>query len=465
MITVKNKISLDYREPESNARRSKLTFPKIKRIEDLFLLCLGATIRVDVHVFGRLALAELIAIVLLFLYFGKVKKVLKAKESIIFFNLIFLWFFAIIISDIHNSTSLDFMMLGLARPIIISILFFLLFALLKDNPNSIVFFFIGLVLAGVQNLIIPTDFRAASLSDTDSYAFFAFVYTPLLIAGSAFLAWIIFPLGAIWAFGILCLTGMFSLVDFSRTTSSAFFIAAVFIVLGNKLGLKIENNLSKRVFLKRIVKIGLFSFVLITFLHIYVGLAVGGFMGERVQEKTISQTNRPSEYPLVNLFLTGRHYNISNYLMITENPVFGTGSWPLTGSYDYRAMLLIDSNISENFLNRMNTHRGTGHSIILGNWANYGPLALPFWIFILFCSIGLLRLTYTYKRRLFVFLSVFIIIFMFSIFFNNLNSLNRFFTALVPLLLILIRHEAEKDYITAEAETLHNPDTASQSVE
>ncbi|MDB4254666.1 hypothetical protein N9876_00800 [bacterium] len=394
--------------------------------------------RIDLYILGRLALGEILCLLVLLLYPGKVQKVLKHRDIRIFFILLGMWFLSIILSDIYNETEFSLFLRGAARPPVIGVMFIGFLVLLWDHPRSITFFLMGLVLAAMQNVVLPTDFRAVGLDDTNAYAYFAFVYTPLLLAGSALLAWFLYPINRNFSGFILLSAGALSSVNFSRTTAAALFISGLLILFGRTLGLKLNIRRKKSFNIQNVAIFLLALTLLYGLLSIYISLSLEGYFGERIMFKMQTQAIGPSQYPILNMLLTGRHYNISNYLMIVENPFFGTGSWPLTGRYDYRALQFIDYQISSNFLNSMDTQRGTGHSILFGNWANYGPFAVPFWAYIFLSSIKLLRITFTLERRIFVALSIFLVIFIFSILFNNLNSLSRAFSGIVPALLIVL---------------------------
>jgi hypothetical protein len=413
--------------------------PKLKRPEDWLLLLIGATMRIDINLVGRLALSEIISVLVVMLYLGRIRRMFQPRQARVFFGMLSLWFLAVLLSDLYNQTQTMLMLRGLARPVIIGFLFAALFVLLERKPNAVIFFFFGLLLAGALNVAVPTDFRAVDLVDSESYSYYAFIYTPLLIAGAAVLAWLVYPSGALLSVSVLAIFSLIATAGFSRTTAGALMFSAILILFGRMLHLKQREYWHGESTAKKSMQLVLAFMVMIFFLLVYVNLAVEGFLGEQFQEKIIEQTSRPTDIALLNLFLTGRHYNISNYLMIRENPLFGTGSWPLSGEYDYRALLLVDSDIGTNFLNKMDTLRGTGHSILLGGWANYGPLSVPFWIYILFKCVMLLKVSYTVERRLFVVMCLYLVIFMFSIIFNNLNSLNRVFAALVPVLLVTLQ--------------------------
>jgi len=419
-----------------------LKIPKPRRPEDWLLLLIGATMRIDIYVIGRLALSEIISIVLVVLFLRRVRRAFRPRGALIFFFLLGLWIFAVLLSDFYNQTQTDLMLRGLARPMIIGILFVVLFVLLEEKPKAVIFFFFGLVLAALLNVVTPSDFRAVDLLDLESYSYYAFVYTPMLIAGAAALAWLVYPYGRLLPAAVLISFGLLSLVGFSRTTSSTLILAGSLIMFGGFFRLTEYEYRYGESIAKTAMQFILTIVAIICMMSIYINFAVDGFMGERIQAKVVGQISRPTDIPLLNMFLTGRHYNISNYLMILDNPFFGTGSWPLTGIYDYRAMELIDSSIGDSFLDRMASIRGTGHSILLGGWANYGPLSVPFWLYIFVKSFKLLKVSYTTERRLFVVLVVFLLGFMFSIVFNNLNSLNRLFAAMVPLLLIFMQPRA-----------------------
>lgn len=415
-----------------------LKIPKPIRLEDWLLLLIGATMRIDLYFVGRLALSEVISIIVVGLFLGRVRRAFRPRSAQVFFGFLGLWIFAVLLSDFVNQTQTALMLRGLARPIIIGLMFLALFVLLEGKPSAVIFLFFGLVLAGAQNAVVPTDFRAEDLTDSDSYAYFAFVYTPLLVFGTAMLAWLVYPYHRLMSAAVLITIGFLSLVGFSRTTSSMLMLSGILITWGSLFRLSAHEYWHRESFVKKGRFLLLLLVVSVFFLQLYVNFAVDGVMGERIQAKVISQTSRPTDFPLLNMFLTGRHYNISNYLMIRENPLFGTGSWPLTGNYDYQSLLLVGADINDNFLDSLGSRRGTGHSILLGGWANYGPLSVPFWVYIIAKTIRFLKVSYTTERRLFVVILLPMLLFLFAIIFNNLNSLNRTFAAMVPVLLILM---------------------------
>lgn len=422
-----------------------LRIPKLIRLEDWLLLLIGATIRIDFYIVGRLALSEVIALIVVVLFLGRFRRAFRSHGAKVFFGLLALWIFAVLLSDFVNQTQTGFVLRGLARPIMIGIIFVALFVLLEGKPRAVIFFFFGLVVAGVQNVFLPTDFRAVELTDSGSYSYFAFVYTPLLVSSAAMLAWLVYPYHRLMSAAVLITFGFLSLVQFSRTTSGMLMLSGILIMWGRFFRLSTHEYWHRESFIKTGTFLLISLMLSLIFIQVYINYALDGLMGERIQAKVAIQTSRPTDFPVVNLFLTGRHYNVSNYLMIRENPIFGTGSWPLTGNYDYQAMLLVGSDISENFLNRLDSIRGTGHSILLGGWANYGPLAVPFWVYLIAKTIRLLKVSYTTERRLFVLILLPMLLFVFSIVFNNLNSLNRIFAALVPLLLIFMQPDTRSE--------------------
>jgi hypothetical protein len=269
------------------------------------------------------------------------------------------------------------------------------------------------------------------------------VYTPALLAISAFVAWLIYPKSNVGSAAFLALVGIASLENFSRTTSMALVMSSLLLLYGARMGLQLRHRAGRSSAIQLVGQAVIVGVIVYVALTLYIELALRGLMGERIMEKVSSQVKYPSSSQILNMFLTGRHYNISNYLMIKDNPLFGTGSWPLTGKYDYQAFKSVRAPVSADFMRELATTRGTGHSILFGGWANYGPLATIFWLYVLRKSAQLARELFTSDRRLFAAWIVFIIIFMFSLFFNNLNSLNRALAALIPAMAIIYTHRRE----------------------
>ena len=334
------------------------------------------------------------------------------------------------------------MIRGTARPIIILLMFVTLFRVLSRDVNLARFFFIGLLFSALINVVYKTDSRAEMLADFDelTYAYRAFVYTPIVYAISSIGAWLISRHSKPAAALFLITIGTLVSVDFSRTTSMVLIFSGLIMLFSTQIESFLRSTVSRRASFTTVLFLVAPIALMATYflLRIYIELAASGLAGERIAEKVSDQIVRPTSDEVVNLFLNGRHYNISNVLMILDHPLFGTGSWPLEGPYVLRAMDWLGASPSTYYLDKMMDSRGIGHSILLGSWANYGLQGAIFW----FMSLG-----WTFKYGLHLFrkrepilwlVLPYLVLFVFSIWFNNLNSLNRVLAAMVPAALAVL---------------------------
>jgi hypothetical protein len=70
--------------------------PKLKRPEDWLLLLIGATMRIDINLVGRLALSEIISVLVVMLYLGRIRRMFQPRQARVFFGMLSLWFLAVL---------------------------------------------------------------------------------------------------------------------------------------------------------------------------------------------------------------------------------------------------------------------------------------------------------------------------------------------------------------------------------
>lgn len=399
------------------------------------MLLAGILLRVDVYVIGRLSASEVFLACLMPFYITRRPRV-SNRVTRQFSLWISVFALAIVASDLWNDTDTNLMIRGLARPIIIALMFVTFVHVMQKQPGSIRFFFIGLLLSGVINVFFHTDFRAALLEDADvaSYGYQAFVYTPLVYGILSVGAWVLSRHSQKASVTWLILGGVLVAAQLSRTTSLVFILSGILMLYAAKIGAtaSILSKLRSAATPIMFVIIPITLLALYHFMNLYIEAALAGWAGDRTAAKVASQIANPTANQVLNMFLNGRHYNVSNALMIWENPLFGTGSWPIEGPYVLRALNWLGVDVSNYYMEKIIQARGIGHSILFGSWANYGFQGCVFWIMSL-------KWIYSYSMLLFrrrdsvLWLTLpYILIFTISIFFNNLNSLNRVMAALLP---------------------------------
>lgn len=401
----------------------------------------GILLRVDVYVIGRLSASEVLLACLMPFYIT-IRPRVRNRVTRQFSIWISVFAIAIVASDLWNDTDTELMIRGLARPIIIALMFVTFVRVMQKEPGNIRFFFIGLLLSGVVNVFFHTDFRAALLEDADtaSYGYQAFVYTPLVYGILSVGAWMLSRHSHNAAVTWLIVGGVLVGAQLSRTTSLVFILSGILMLFAARIGAtanilsKIRSAAMPIIF----IIIPLTFLILYQFMNLYIEVALAGWAGDRTAAKVASQIANPTTSHVLNIFLNGRHYNVSNALMIWENPLFGTGSWPVEGPYVLRALNWLGMDVSNYYMEKIITARGIGHSILFGSWANYGLQGCIFWIMSLKWIYSYTILLFRRRDSILWLVLPYILIFTISIFFNNLNSLNRVMAALLPAALALM---------------------------
>jgi O-antigen ligase len=157
-------------------------------------------------------------------------------------------------------------------------------------------------------------------------------------------------------------------------------------------------------------------FVLI---KIYSALAVNGYLGQKNQEKYLSQSE--GRYGIV---INGRVNVVGAVLALRDSPLVGYGSWAEDRNrYFEQALELVgfDPRIYSGAEDVV-TMRIPTHSYLLEAWVEHGALAAIFWIYALYFLIKFMR-HYPIKDRAYLALMcVQFWLFLWNIFFSPLGS-------------------------------------------
>jgi hypothetical protein len=283
------------------------------------------------------------------------------------------------------------------------------------------------------------DFRTIDLVDNYdanniSYAYYAFVWTPLFYGLTTVGGYFIYKKSPLTSGIFQILMGAIAFPIMSRTTGSVFTISGLLVLVT-----VLVPNL-KRIFIYQgQLKQKSLQHALLGFLGMFIGvyytyafLAENGTLGERQYNKFISQTSSSFGNTPWGVIMTGRHYTLGAILRISDNPIFGAGSWPRQEDTMFRACQILGKGLRERDMNP--NKRELGHSVLFGMWAQSGPLVLPFFFIIIVRTFRFtIRLLFSNLPHLALLLP-YLILFLFSIFFNNFNSVVRMQMITFPIM-------------------------------
>lgn len=415
------------------------------KIRDITLPCLmmfvvGALIRIDVFVLGRLAVGEM----LLIAFFPVALKDMSQMLQVPFFKklwwCLFLWLLGVIISDLVNQSNVELLMRGAARPVICGLILASGYSLICRDQRSIVYFFLGLFVSGFLNYFMPSDFRVdtevltGSIADT-SYGQLAFLLTPLVYGVASVGGYLLYRVTPLFAGIFQIVVGVSVAALLSRTTAGVIVLAGL-IIIGTMFfpilrtwffeGGRLKGNSVFRLLMLMAV-----GFCLVYYVYAYA--AGSGMMGERQYMKFMSQSSTGLGNTPWGVLASGRHYTVAAILRIIDNPIFGAGSWPYAGDTLVRTFELLGVlDYREGMIDPF--QREIGHSIVFGIWAQNGPLVLPCFVMVIYASLRLLLHLAFGRDPLKALLLIYIVTFLFTMFFNNFSSLARVQMMFFPLM-------------------------------
>lgn len=403
------------------------------------MFLVGALLRIDVFIMGRLAVGELILIAVAPFTFQALLNKLSDpfyKKMVIF---LVIWIVGVIMSDFVNQSAMPLFLRGIARPMLCLIILFPIYYFAHKDPRSLIYFFIGIGISGLINFIVPTDFRAVEVAEfaagsgQTGYQYYAYVYTPAAYALSSIVGYFLFRINP-----LLC--GVFQIglaaavaPIMSRTSAAVFFLVGIIVIttylIGGLRGFFIaQGRIRKSGVIKGLCVSALGAFIMY---YLYAFLAMNQYLGEGQYNKFVMQSNTVFGNTPWGTLMAGRHYTVGAILRIIDNPIFGAGSWPFAGDHIVRAIELVGGRVTAAQADPY--IRDIGHSIIFGIWAQNGPLVLPFMIFA-FVNIFRVTLHLVFTSNPFkVLFLCYLIVFSFGFFFNNFNSLSRVMMIIIPV--------------------------------
>ena len=397
---------------------------------------IGALLRIDIYIIGRFAAGEILAITLFPLAMRTLPELLRNPALRALMLLLLLWCVGVILSDIVNRSFFFLFLRGIARPLICICLLVVVYFLASKNPRSMLWFFFGLLVSGVLNALVPTDFRASDIEvqTLDNYKFVAFALTPLLLGVASVGAYLLYKVSPYFA-GFFQIGLAVASVSFVSRTTAATLLVGGLLILAFKLIVPLRHVfiLNGRLRKSAIIKAVVLTLVAFTALfYSYAYAAESGLLGERQQAKHAMQSSSVFGNTPWGVLMSGRHYTLGAILRIIDTPFFGAGSWPYAEDYLVRAFYLLgEYNIPDTQADP--TKREIGHSILFGIWAQNGILVLPFLLlsfwYILRLITHIVATDTPYKALILIYL----ISFSFGFFFNNFNSFARLMLVFLPV--------------------------------
>lgn len=416
-----------------------ITFPCV------LMFFAGALVRIDFHLIGRFAVGEIVLLSVLPFAVGQIGSLRREPKLKLLLYTLLIWILGVILSDIFNGNHFMLFIRGLARPVICLCILIAAYYLMKRDSRCIYFFFIGLLLSGIANFIAPTDFRVSEHADLSqisamSYGTRAFAITPLVYAIASVGGFILFRASGVLSGVFQILVALAVATILSRTTTGTLFISGLIIIGSSFLPGIGRLFLSEgRIRTTALVASCILLSILFTLVYyLYAYCAYNYLLGEAQYNKFINQTNTVFGNTPWGVLASGRHYTMAAILRIIDNPILGAGSWPQAGDTLVRTFQLLGVYNIDPMMNDP-YRREIGHSVIFGIWAQNGILVIPFMVFSAVSSAKLFIRNLIFQSAITPLLVPYLLVFLFSLFFNNFNSLVRLEMIFFPLLYYMAR--------------------------
>lgn len=408
----------------------------------ILFLC-GALLKFDVTIGGRLALGEIILLVLLPKTIKCLSSLKKEQYLSKIYKWLLIWFVGAIVSDIINKNSFDFILKGAFRPVICIVILISCYALSYKRPKNLLYFFFGLLVSGFINFIHPLDIRAGDGGSNDGYQYYAYVYTPFFYGLASVGGYWLYKKSILAASTLCVILGIIALPILSRTTASALLLSGIILYVSNKTKLT-RNWKAQEMPIGKILLLLFLTYCMAFYPYVY--FAKNGMMGERQKEKFEMQYNRsPLVQNPIGFLLSGRVETVGAMIRVARSPIIGYGSWPPRGDSNVVAAKLVgidESEISDKTFDF--TYRDPGHSVFFGIWSQAGICVVPFFLICLSCILKLYGYIISGGRREAILIMPYAFWFVFSFIFNNFNSQFRFELLIFPIMYLYYKTERLK---------------------
>ncbi len=412
---------------------------KENRKKDLFVFVLGLLALVKVRFVGTFAIAELVAFAMLpFINWSKFKENQQTKTL---FKLAFLWLVGVVVSDMYNGSSSVDSLKGAFNVVFLIALIPFAYWMLNDNPKRLLYFWGGNAISSLYSFYylqkFETEFDRGVWQTYAWYQLSLFIGGYLYFVGRKKLAYL-----AIGSYGVWALF---------HNSRSIILTSTVSVVLLLFIDYVRKDTFEKTLYfylkkLKYAVVAILIGIAGVTFF--YSDLAESGALGERAYEKYMMQKDNKIG------LASGRADALISWELIKEHPIVGYGSYA-KDKYGY-AEKYLDTH-KYNYVK--NTDESDeylpGHSYILGSWVYAGILSLPFWLYVLWQIIVLIRKGNILKsKRMLGMVSLLTMLYLWNILFSPFSDRLQF----LVFILIIVFLNSEYNYFNSTRKYFYDKD-------
>jgi hypothetical protein len=405
-------------EPKRNVDPSSATI--------LFLY--GLLTFIDLRIVGRIAWSELLLGPMLIYYilrFPEVRGILSGGCKTFLF-LAALAIFGVAISDlIVNEVYITSFMRGISRYIVLIFLSALWVAIATVDRRHLRYYFFGLLLSSIINLFQVSEFDRQGIgTGVIGYDYWLTKITPMIACLSFFLGAVLRQYSVVLIAILLICFAALNGYNSGRSLAAIQIVTAVLIlyISSREKSGRILSGVDLR-------RVSLLASVLVVFggsiaYFSYTYLAPNGYLGVYQQKKFFDQADTRFGNTPWGILLGGRAVMIESAMAITDDPIFGVGSWNIERWHLIKAYAFLDTPIPREVQQSVDMTTA-GHSVFFSAWATSGILVLPFWVYCIYLGLRLFQglLERVTEYSLFLIYSNFL--FFFTIFFNPFSLFSR----------------------------------------
>jgi hypothetical protein len=346
-------------------------------IDKIVLFLIGSLGFLPVHFVGTMGGGEVLALILLPLYFVKRFYCLKNPIFKKIFYLLVAWFLAQLVSDVVNQTEQMNSLKGLAHIgfVITSLIFFTL--ILSRNCMIVTWYFAGTFISALLNGFVMNGQTIGSMFIEDRFWYSSVApYTfPLILLSLCYL----YPKSKLKSVILLGGYGFLALLLQGRSD-------ALISILGSIILASSGTRLVNKISLTRlcIISLGGLFFTYGIFL-LYVTLGLTGHLGAH-SEKQLAKL--PDPYSIVDTILVGRSESFFAFAAIADKPLLGHGSGAERDKYISvweLKMSRLQNDPSIKHTQQTDEYNAIPtHSVILYGWVFSGIIGGICWIMIFY---------------------------------------------------------------------------------
>lgn len=388
------------------------------------LFLIGLFSMTQIRLGAKIGISELVCCLIApFLYVRDVP-FYRRDGVMIYFNLLFLWMGAALLSDFYNHSFFAQVIRGVSVPIMIFAVCVCVYHCLRNDPSGLKWLLFGVACSSVLSVFIFQRGAAGDLAIEEGMsAGVERVVGYKLFWSNMAKTWLCLPIQGWYehvpTFYTIPALIVVSVVNLLAGGRSAFLVSVVSVFLvfaGGKREAAIRRI--KRAFPALVVGMVLVVGVI---KWGYGYLAENGYLSEYETDKYERQTSRGSD--VLSLLIAGRGDFFIGLFAALDKPLIGHGSHALD-TYGYERDYLVrygsDSEIElyEKLLRlgRLRTIRA--HSHVICYWMWHGVFGLLFWLYVLYLLIVTLKNRLSYVPEWFGYLAIVIPSFLWDYFFS-----------------------------------------------